>query len=291
LGVCSIHCSPDYESDAVLNRIGYDSFLLPQKNKYRIVKLLRNTMGIKITCYKEKLKSLKDWDSYLLKESGLPGPRGNLELAQAFADLCDEEKIKEYLAIKLEEAPANSAEVFLTFCGVVGLGTLINKGKLQYLKQLRLFASDSRWRIREAVAMALQRVGDANIKFLLQEMEEWSKGNLLEKRAAVAALCEPRLLSSDKVAGSVLSILDKVTASVANLRKRESEDFEVLRKGLAYCWSVAAAAYPEEGKKLIEKWVKSRNKDAIWIMKQNLKKNRLLKMDREWVSNQLKLLP
>src|SRR5665647_922436 len=129
-------------------------------------------MGAKITFYKEKLRSLKDWESYLLKESGLPGPRGNLELAQAFADLGAEEKIKEYLAIKIDNAPVNSAKVFLTFCGVVGLGTVINKGKLQYLKQLRQFASDPRWRIREAVAMALQKIGDVNIEFLLQEMEE-----------------------------------------------------------------------------------------------------------------------
>ena len=76
-----------------------------------------NIMGTKITFYTEKLRSLKDWDSYLLKESGLPGPRGNLELAQAFADLGDEEKIKEYLAIKIDAAPVNSAKVFLTFCG------------------------------------------------------------------------------------------------------------------------------------------------------------------------------
>ena len=85
---------------------------------------------------------------------------------------------------------------------------MINKGKLQYLKQLRQFASDPRWRIREAVAIALQRIGDVNIEFLLQETEEWSKGNLFEKRAAVAALCEPWLLTSDTVAGSVLKILD-----------------------------------------------------------------------------------
>ena len=69
-----------------------------------------------------------------------------------------------------------------------------------------------------------------------------------------------------------------------------SEDFEVLKKGLAYCWSVAVVAYPEKGKKLIEKWVKTRDKDICWVMKQNLKKNRLSKMDKEWVSNQLKLL-
>jgi hypothetical protein len=163
-----------------------------------------NFMGNKVDSYVEKLKSLKDWDSYLLKESGLPGPRGNLELAQAFASLGNEQLIRQYISIDPNEAPTNSPKVFLTFCGVVGLGTLINKGKLDYLKQLRRFASDTRWRIREAVAMALQRVGDAGIDFLLREMTEWSKGNLLEKRAAIAGLCEPRLLASNKITGLVL---------------------------------------------------------------------------------------
>jgi len=32
--------------------------------------------------YKAKLQALSDWDDYLLKESGLPGPRGNIELAR-----------------------------------------------------------------------------------------------------------------------------------------------------------------------------------------------------------------
>jgi hypothetical protein len=217
----------------------------------------------------------------------LPGPRGNLELAQAFADVGNEKLIKEYISIDANEAPTNSPKVFLTFCGVVGLGTLINRGKLDYLKQLRKFASDSRWRIREAVAMALQRVGDADIDFLLKEMKEWSRGNPLEKRAAIAALCEPRLLTSNKVAGSVLGILDEVTSSIIELKSKGSEPFEVLKKGLAYCWSVAVAAYPEKGKKLMEKWVGSKDKDVIWILKENLKKNRLARMDKEWVSDQL----
>ncbi len=118
----------------------------------------------------------------------------------------------------------------------------------------------------------------------------WSKGNPLEKRAAIAALCEPRLLASEKVADQVLGILNDVTASLANLPDRKSENFEVLRKGLAYCWSVAAAACPEKGKKLMEKWLKTKDKDVIWIMKENLRKNRLVKMDAEWVSKQLNLL-
>jgi hypothetical protein len=247
-------------------------------------------MGGKVAFYVEKLKSQKDWDGYLMKESGLPGPRGNLELAQAFAEFGDEEKIKNYLSIKLEDAPTNSARVFLTFCGVVGLGTLINKGKRKYLPQLRGFASDPRWRIREAVAMALQRVGDADIDFLLQEMKKWSKGNFLEKRAAAAALCEPRLLTSERIAGAVLDILDDVTSSIVGFRDTKDEAFEVLKKGLAYCWSVAVAACPEKGKKLMEKWIGSDNRTVAWIMKENLRKNRLMKMDKEWVLNQMKQL-
>jgi hypothetical protein len=244
-------------------------------------------MGNKVTLYVEQLKSSKDWDSFLMKESGLPGPRGNLELAQAFADISEESLIQKYISIKPEDAPENTPNVFLTFCGVVGLGTLVNKGKPDYLIQLREFASDHRWRIREAVAIALQRIGDSDINFLLKEMRDWSKGNLFEKRAAIAALCEPRLLTSDEVSSAVLDILDDVTLSIENSKEAKSVAAEVLKKGLAYCWSVAIAACPEKGKKLFEKWLGNKNKEIIWIMKENLKKNRLLKMDKEWVTKQM----
>jgi hypothetical protein len=243
-------------------------------------------MGSKVAYYVEKLKSLDDWDSFLLKESGLPGPRGNLELSQAFADIAVEALIKKYISIKPNDAPENSPQVFLTFCGVVGLGTLVNRGKIDYLVQLRQFASDHRWRVREAVAIALQRIGDADIGFLIKEMKRWSKGNPFEKRAAIAALCEPRLLASDNVSSSVLEVVDDVTSSIANLKERKTEAFKVLRKGLAYCWSVAVAACPEKGKRLFGKWVGNNDKDIAWIMKENLKKNRLLKMDEKWVLNQ-----
>ena len=244
-------------------------------------------MGSKVSFYVEKLKSQKDWDNYLMNESGLPGPRGNLELAQAFAEIGNENLIKKYLSIKPAEAPVNSAKMFLTFCGVVGLGTLINNGKREYLPQLRVFASDQRWRIREGVAMALQRVGDFDMAFLLREMKEWSTGNFMEKRAAAAALCEPRLLTSEKVAGAVLDILDGETSSIVGFQDAKDEGFVVLKKGLAYCWSVAVVAYPEKGKKLIEKWVGSDDKAVAWIMKENLKKNRIARVDKDWVSSQL----
>lgn len=247
-------------------------------------------MVSKVDFYITKLKSLNDWEGYLLAESGLPGPRGNLELAQAFAEIGNEKLIQEYIAINPKEAPTNSAKVFLTFCGVVGLGTLVNSGKKEYLKDIRRFASDQRWRIREAVAMALQRVGDVDINLALHEAAEMSHGNFLEKRAAVAALCEPRLLKSDDTAIAVLAMLDGITASIVGFQNKDDEDFDVLKKGLAYCWSVAVAACPEKGRKLMERWIRSQDKNVVWIMKENLKKNRLLKMDKGWVIKQTTIM-
>jgi hypothetical protein len=233
-----------------------------------------------------KLNSLKDWDSYLLAESGLPGPRGNLELAQAFAEIGDEKIIQKYIAIKPEKAPENSAQVFLTFCGVVGLGTLVSRGKLSYLRILRPFASDSRWRIREAVAMAIQRIGDQDINLAIREARSLSQGNFLEKRSAAAALCEPRLLKTEEAATSTLDLLDDITSSIVGFKNKHDETFDVLRKGLAYCWSVAVAACPEKGKNLMEKWIHTPDSNIKWIMRENLKKNRLSKMDKEWANKQ-----
>jgi len=56
-----------------------------------------------------------------------------------------------------------------------------------------------------------------------------------------------------------------------------------LRKGLAYCWSVAAAALPAEGKLYMEKWFDSSDRDVNWIMRENLKKKRMERMDAGWV--------
>jgi hypothetical protein len=57
-----------------------------------------------------------------------------------------------------------------------------------------------------------------------------------------------------------------------------------LRKGLGYCWSVAAAACLAEGEKLMEKWLRVPDKDIRWIMRENLKKNRLRRLDPGWVA-------
>jgi len=58
--------------------------------------------------YKRKLHTLDNWDSYLLKESGLPGPRGNLELAQVVAEEGNRQLFQRYIAYTSALAPVNS---------------------------------------------------------------------------------------------------------------------------------------------------------------------------------------
>jgi hypothetical protein len=108
-------------------------------------------------------------------------------------------------------------------------------------------ASDTRWRVREGVAMGLQRLGDTDIKGLLSEMERWSQGNFLEMRAAAASLCEPRLLKQTEHAREVLLILDRITTSISGAKNRNTDAFKALRKSVGYCRSVAVAANPDAG--------------------------------------------
>ncbi|MCB0181939.1 MAG: hypothetical protein KDI62_27165, partial [Anaerolineae bacterium] len=78
--------------------------------------------------YRTILRQLDHWDAYLLQESGLPGPRGNIELAQVVADEGDEPLFQRYITYTVEAAPVNSPYEFLVFCGIVGLGRLLAEG-------------------------------------------------------------------------------------------------------------------------------------------------------------------
>jgi hypothetical protein len=238
----------------------------------------------KADLYRIKLSEMDDWDAYLLRESGLPGPRGNIELAQVVADAGDRGLFERYLAYTANMAPVNSPYEFLAFCGAVGLGRLLAEGDQDLLPELRRCASDPRWRMHEGVAMALQRLGDADMPRLLAAMSEWAGGTPLEQRAAAAALCEPRLLVKADHARATLQILDRITGSIERIGDRKNADFLTLRQGLGYCWSVAVAALPAEGKPLMEKWLRSPDKDIAWIMRENLKKARLARMDADWVT-------
>jgi len=223
-------------------------------------------MGRRVDGYRSQLRDLKDWEPYLRKHSGLPGPRANLELVAAVAEEADADRLWRLSA---------SHDEFLALCGTAGLGRIALIEPDAVLKWLHELASDPRWRVREGVAIALQRIGSEDMPGLLSLMRVWAREDRYVQRAVVAGLCEPAILKKNEDAVAVLAILDGITRSVALATDRGDEGFEVLRKALGYGWSVAAAAAPQNAKPYLEKWLRSTDRDVIWIMKSNMRKARM----------------
>lgn len=238
----------------------------------------------KVDDYRKHLRTLPNWDEYLLENSGLPGPRANLELVAAVAEEGTRAFFQHCLAQDVPQATGNTPLDFLVLCGIAGHGKLLAAGHHQFLPLLRHYATDARWRIREGVVLGLQYLGAVDMPALLDEMEAWSRGNLLEQRAAAAALCEPKLLKNRAEVARVLRILDAITLAITQEPERKSDSFLALRKGLGYCWSVAVAADPEAGKEAMACWLNTTDPDIRWIMCENLAKNRLTRMDSAWVT-------
>jgi hypothetical protein len=236
--------------------------------------------------YREHLRQMCDWESFLLAESRLPGPRANLELAWAAADEGDATQFARWLAVGPAEGPANTPGEFLAFCGALGYGRLLAEGDRAALGEVRRAANDPRRRLREAAALALQRWGEADMAALLAEAEAWAGGTRLEQRAAAAGLGAPALLGEVATAERVLAVLDRITATARGAADRRSDEFVALRQALGSCWSVAAVAAPDRGKALIEKWLADDDPDVRWIMRRNLGQARLARLDAAWVARQ-----
>ena len=133
--------------------------------------------------------------------------------------------------------------------------------------------------------MGLQRLGDADIDRLLAVVPDWGAGTAFERRAVVAGLCEPRLLTTPRAVAAALDLLDDCTSSLPALKRAGDEGAAALRKALGYAWSVVAAASPMAGCPRMERWLRTGpgDRDVAWIMRQNLRKARLKRGDPEWV--------
>jgi hypothetical protein len=220
----------------------------------------------------------------LLKNSRLPGPRGNLELLFSFSKTATEDEVNECLSYCVPDV-RNSPEEFVAMCGIVGYCVLHKNSIGTTLAFVRKYASQCSWRVREAVAIGIQQIAERNMNEIIDTLKNWTGGNDLEKRAVVAALCEPKLLKEKGIVVELFGILDKLTMEFDRIAGKLSDNQDTLRKTLGYGWSVAIVSLPDKGKTAFEKIAKHDNKHIKWIVKENLKKNRLITMDKAWVEH------
>lgn len=225
------------------------------------------------TEWRDRLAGLNEPEliAFLTQNSGLPGPRGNLELADAFTATAEPAVIRRL---------ADDDDEYLRFCGTQALGRLLrdDPGNRELLGILRARAVEDRWRIREAAARALQLVGDADRGALRRIVAGWARtSDSYLRRAAIAAICEPRLLTDAATRAAAISACATCTSALLDLAgpDRRSPAARALRTGLGYCWSVAIAADPDAGFGAFAVLEASTDPDAQWIVRSNLAKKRL----------------
>lgn len=223
--------------------------------------------------YRSVLVALSDEQipGYLNEHSGLPGPRSDLELLAAFGDVGSERLIRLLV---------DSDDEYLRCCGTAALGRLLiehpDDSGLRELLTAR--AADPLWRVREGVAMAAQRVGDADPSALLSLVRGWVAGDdPLVVRAAIAGICEPRLLRDTSMTATALETCRAATDFLTRLpvERRRDPDVRTLRQALGYCWSVAVAADPAAGLPAFLALSESDDPDVAWVVCENRKKKRI----------------
>ncbi len=210
------------------------------------------------------------WPSFVTTHSGLPGPRANLALVDAVARSATDEAVAALLADGGEYA---------VMCAAAALGRRADDPELA--DRARVLAADERWRVREGVALGLQLCGDESPSTLLTIVTAWvDDADPLVQRAAVAAVCEPRLLRTAEAAATAISVCQRATTRLVALAPaRRSQSYaRTLRQALGYAWSVAIAADPTPGLAAF-RTLDIDDPDIAWIVRENRRKKRLAALE------------
>lgn len=249
--------------------------------------------------------SFKEVENLLMSHSNLPGPRGNLTLAYKFADQFATKNITNdqfnlivgWININEEEAPTNDPREFLSFCGILAMGTYFAYAdediKSSIMGHIKTAMNDPRWRIREGVAMGLQRIAEKEAAPVLQYITVWYDTSTdLEKRAFIAALAHPPILDQEEVAQFSLKISENILKYIdaSTKESRRTEGFKTLSQGLQYALSVFVAYRPEEGFALLKKYARLNHPEIDKIIKANLGKSRIVKKFPQMVDEVIEII-
>lgn len=236
-------------------------------------------------------------EAYMGGQSSLPGPRMNLALVAAFAEVVGTivaqpdppvarlaPLLDQWVGLPLAAAPVNDPREILPAAAVLAYGQVAVARPDWWgdeITKLHQAADSPRWRTREMVAAALQRMLAADWARAFGALVGWlTHDDPLVVRAAVTAVAEPALLKDPQHAEQALMIQSGAVDWLAALSPEErlAEPARVLRQALGYTVSVAVAAAPEPGLAWLDQLAASPDPDVQWIVRENAKKDRLKRL-------------
>lgn len=238
-------------------------------------------------------------EDFLTGQSNLPGPRLNLKPVEAFAGIIGElvrplgpsfpvERLEALLdgwaALDLAAAPVNQPREILPACAVRAYGQVAAVRPDWWedeTAKLRRAATSPRWRTREIVALAWQKMLSTDWGRAINTLDEWlDSDDPLVIRAVVGAVAEPLLLKDPQRASDALALQIKAVDWFERwpITRRTQAEARTLRQALGYTVSVAVAAAPAAGWPWLTPLAASADPDLNWIVRENLKKDRLKKV-------------
>jgi hypothetical protein len=228
----------------------------------------------------------------MLAESRLPGPRLNLRLLDEFAATVVDrlpstgtdpvvgavERLLDSWAAT-SGSDANDPVVVLPCAAVLAYGWVGAARPEWYpdeISKLVVAAADPRWRVRELVATACQRLLEADWPRTIATLLDWSADpHPLVVRAAVAAVAEPRVLDTGERWVAAMAVQRAGLARLARvpLGERRSSHVRTLRQALGFTVSVVGAASGDFGPML--EAAQSGDPDLRWVAAKNAEHKRL----------------
>jgi hypothetical protein len=213
--------------------------------------------------------------------SGLPGTRANITIAQAFAAECASRgKTTDRLLFTMaglspEAAPGASAREFLPLCGILGLGERAASDAGVRAKVLALLhdaAEDLRFRVREAVPIALARIGDELGDVLVADVASWMDG-YFQATAVLLAIGNAQWLGAIDDANEAIARLDEAYV-LARDAPRAAARWPGRKALVEALGTVPAALAARFGRPVFEKlaaWTKTEQPELREAIEKNLR--------------------
>jgi hypothetical protein len=208
----------------------------------------------------------------LARHSGLPGTRVNMKIVEAFGDAClamgpaVDAWLVRIATIDADRAPGGSPYEIVPVCGVYAIGLRARAEPTTIERALATFdaaADDLRFRVRDAVPVALAAIGEKHGDRLARLLVDWAAG-YFQAAAALAALSSKEVLTHLHDAAATAEL---VTTSfrLVNEAPRSAErypGYKALVEGLPRAFGPLVRALGSPVLETVEPWIQKKDPET-----------------------------